>query len=127
MNENDLLSLVENIKSKMNTENTKVDENNNLNNILNSFTKENNTKNNENFENIEIKNNENTEVNTGFDISTLLKVQKILSNMNKSDPRKNLLLSLKPFLRESRQEKINEYITYLSIGSAIGIFNKDKE
>lgn len=60
---------------------------------------------------------------SGFDVNTIMKIQKIMSAMNKDDPRKNLLISLKPFLRKSRQEKINEYITYLSIGSALGIFD----
>lgn len=60
---------------------------------------------------------------SGFDINTIGKIQKILSSMNKDDPRKNLLISLKPFLRKSRQEKINEYLTYLTIGSALGIFD----
>lgn len=60
---------------------------------------------------------------SGFDINSIMKFQKILSAMNKDDPRKNLLISLKPFLRKSRQEKINEYLTYLTIGNALGIFD----
>lgn len=54
--------------------------------------------------------------------STILKFQRIITSMNKNDPKKNLLLSLKPFLRKSRQDKINEYITMLTIANAIGIF-----
>jgi hypothetical protein len=63
---------------------------------------------------------------SGFDINTIMKIQKILSSMSKDDPRKNLLISLKPFLRKSRQEKINEYLTYLSIGNALGIFDNKR-
>ncbi|MNP28799.1 hypothetical protein D3C76_1217920 [compost metagenome] len=55
-------------------------------------------------------------------MNTILKMQRMLGSMNKSDPRKNLLLSLKPFLRQSRQDKLNEYITILSVTSALGIF-----
>ena len=60
---------------------------------------------------------------SGIDINSMMKIQKILSAIGKDDPRKNLLISLKPFLRKSRQEKINEYLTYLTIGSALGIFD----
>jgi len=60
---------------------------------------------------------------SGFDINSIMKIQKVLSALGKDDPRKNLLISLKPFLRKSRQDKISEYLTYLSIGSALGIFD----
>lgn len=77
-------------------------------------------------------NNQNEEFNTttsdndsifnGIDPSTILKFQRVLNSMNKTDPKKNLLLSLKPFLRKSRQDKLNEYVTMLTIANAIGIF-----
>ncbi|MCX8075147.1 MAG: hypothetical protein N2749_06135 [Clostridia bacterium] len=68
------------------------------------------------------KNSEPVSDSPNIDINTIMKMQKIMSSMNRSDPRKNLLLSLKPFLRKSRQDKINEYITILSVTSALGIF-----
>ena len=81
-----------------------------------------------NNNNNETKNNDALNNNSGFDFgnidpSIFLKIQKILSTVNQNDPRKNLLLSLKPFLRKSRQDKLSEYITMLSIAKAIGIFN----
>ncbi len=84
--------------------------------------------NNNNNNNNETKNNDALNNNSGFDFgnidpSIFLKIQKILSTVNQNDPRKNLLLSLKPFLRKSRQDKLSEYITMLSIAKAIGIFN----
>lgn len=57
-----------------------------------------------------------------LDANTILKIQKIISNINKNDPKKDLLRSLKPFLRKSRQDKIGEYITILSLVDAIDIF-----
>ena len=48
----------------------------------------------------------------------------MFSSFNQDDPKKSLLLSLKPFLRKTRQDKIGEYITMLTIAEAIGIFNK---
>ena len=81
-----------------------------------------------NNNNNETKNSDALNNNSGFDFgnidpSIFLKIQKILSTVNQNDPRKNLLLSLKPFLRKSRQDKLSEYITMLSIAKAIGIFN----
>lgn len=60
---------------------------------------------------------------SGIDMNTINKAQKIMSAMSKEDPRKNLLNSLKPFLSKSRQDKLNEYLTYLTIGSALGLFD----
>ena len=47
-----------------------------------------------------------------FDIDTLLKMKSIMEkiNQNQSDPRSNLLQSLKPYLRNSRKSKVDEYI-----------------
>ncbi|MBR1883490.1 MAG: hypothetical protein IJ809_00830 [Clostridia bacterium] len=71
---------------------------------------------------------ENTPKDTSntFDISTIVKMQKLLSAFNSEDPRKNLLMGIKPFLRSSRQNKINEYIAYFSVISALGIFGNNK-
>lgn len=63
--------------------------------------------------------------NSSFDPSILLKFQKIMSRMNAENPQKNLLLSLKPFLRKSRQDKINEYMTILNVITALDSL-KDK-
>ena len=40
-----------------------------------------------------------------------------------NNPKKNLLLSLKPFLRKSRQDKLNEYITMLTLIDAFEAFS----
>ena len=52
-----------------------------------------------------------------------MKFGNMFSSATQSDPKRNLLLSLKPFLRKTRQDKLNEYITILTIVDAIGIFN----
>ncbi|MEG0872536.1 MAG: hypothetical protein RSG48_01030 [Clostridia bacterium] len=59
-----------------------------------------------------------------IDPSMILKIQQLLSSIRKDDPKKNLLLSLKPLLRKSRQDKIGEYITILTVANTIGLFNK---
>ena len=57
-----------------------------------------------------------------IDPEALFKIQKIVSKMSKNNPKKDLLRSLKPFLRKSRQDKMGEYMTILSIIDAIDIF-----
>lgn len=119
INSNTLSNLIQDISEKMynnknediNKEEEIYDEtkektniNNSLSDIINIFTGNQDSNKND---------------NSGIDMNTIFKIQKIIGNINKDDPRKKLLLSLKPFLRKSRQEKINEYITYLTIVNAL--------
>ncbi len=62
-----------------------------------------------------------------FDVSNVMKMQKIISALSSEDSRKNLLITIKPFLRKSRQSKIDEYMVYLSVITAIGAFDDKKE
>ena len=61
----------------------------------------------------------------GIDINTILKMKKVMDSMNsnKDDPRSNLLLSLKPYLKESRRKKVDQYIQLFGIGKAFEIMN----
>lgn len=47
-----------------------------------------------------------------IDINTILKMKTIMDkmNQNQNDPRANLLLSLKPYLKKSRKDKVEQYI-----------------
>lgn len=47
-----------------------------------------------------------------IDIGTIMKLKGMMDKMNvkKDDPRANLLRSLKPYMRESRKDKIDQYI-----------------
>ena len=60
-----------------------------------------------------------------FDMATMLKMKSIIDNMNKSqnDPRANLLKSLKPYLKPSRKEKVDQYIKLFSMGKAFEVLN----
>lgn len=61
----------------------------------------------------------------GIDINTILKMKKVMDSMNsnKDDPRSNLLLSLKPYLKESRRKKVDQYIQLFGIEKAFEIMN----
>lgn len=84
--------------------------NNNPNNI-NENNKEYNS---ENRANSNLNNSDNS---FNFDINTMLKMKSIIDAMNnqKDDPRANLLKSLKPYLKESRKEKVDQYIKIFSM------------
>lgn len=123
-NTNQLFDLISNIQAKLNSSD---DIKSSSTNSPNQDTKDNEDFNNSNQKHKE--NNSNCDNINGFDfsnidINTILKIQGILSNFNKTSPKKNLLYSLKPFLNKSRQDKLGEYITILSIIDAIDIFGK---
>lgn len=60
-----------------------------------------------------------------IDIDTLMKMKTTLEQSNKKDdPRANLLLSLKPYLKESRQSKVEQYIQLFNMSKMLDIFNK---
>lgn len=52
-----------------------------------------------------------------FDINTILKLKNLMDKFNSSqnDSRANLLLALKPYLADSKKEKIDLYIRFLKI------------
>ncbi len=150
--QNDLFELIQNIQNKLNIQDSTNKEN--TDETANTQQKQQQTQENQNnfdfsklsniLSNPNISNmlnglkgnatyNEKKEINEedsqntnefNIDINTILKLQKVMASMNKKDPRKNLLISLKPFLRKSRQDKINEYITILSLSNAFEIFSE---
>lgn len=74
-------------------------------------------------------NTENTDKSTSdfnLDINTILKMKQIFDRMNNnSNPRNNLLLSLKPFLREEKREKLEQYIKISNLLSVLEIMNNE--
>ena len=69
------------------------------------------------------KNNDSSSFN--IDINTMLKMKSIIDAMNnqKDDPRANLLKSLKPYLKESRKEKVDQYNKIFSMEKVFEQFN----
>lgn len=60
-----------------------------------------------------------------FDMGTILKMKRIMDSMksNQNDPRATLLKSLKPYLKESRKEKVDQYIQIFGIGKVFEMLN----
>lgn len=59
-----------------------------------------------------------------IDMNTILKIKQVMEKMNesKNDPRSNLLLSLKPYLKPTRKEKLDQYIKLVNMGSVMELF-----
>lgn len=96
----------------------------NLKNIISNFTSN-------NANNSETNSSNNSDGSNGFDFSnidmeTIMKIKNVMSKMNskKSDPRSNLLLSLKPYLKPSRKDKLDQYIQFMNLTSIMEGFNK---
>lgn len=68
---------------------------------------------------------ENSSPFNGIDFDTMMKMQKIISSMNSSSNSSgaNLLRSLKPYLKPSRQAKVDECIQLLSLEKAFSLMN----
>ncbi len=86
-----------------------------VNNLINMFG--NNSK-----ENTNKTNNSNS---SNIDIETIMKMKTIIDEINntQNDPRANLLLSLKPYLKDSRKDKVEQYIKLLNMGKVARVFN----
>ena len=46
---------------------------------------------------------------------------------SKNDPRANLLYSLKPYLRDSKKNKLDQYVNMLNISKIADMMNKNKD
>lgn len=99
-----------------------------------------NTESSDNFKNIissfassnsNTTNNNNSDSSNNFDFSnidmaTIMKIKNIMSKINskKDDPRSNLLLSLKPYLKPSRKEKLDQYMKFINLTSIMESFTE---
>ena len=63
-----------------------------------------------------------------LDANTIAKITSAFSKMNnKNDPRSNLLYSLKPYLRDTRKEKLDQYVNLLNVSKIAEILKDDKK
>lgn len=118
---NDVISqippdMIKNFSSMMNSNNnSNINEQENHNSSNHSNSNNSNNSNNFDFNNL--------------DINTILKMKSVMEKLNnKNDPRYNLLNSLKPYLRDEKKNKIDQYANLLNIAKITEIFNSnDKE
>jgi len=81
--------------------------------------------------NAETTDNSNNSNNSTFDFSkidmnTMMRMKSIMEKMNHtSDPRSNLLQSLKPYLRDEKKSKLDQYSNLLNMANLIELFNQN--
>ena len=64
--------------------------------------------------------------NFNLDMNTIMKMKSIMENMNnKNDPRANLLYSLKPYLRDSKKDKLDQYVNLLNVSKIADFMNNN--
>ena len=122
---NDIQQMMNNLQQSSNNNSTN---NNDLNNILSQLSPDmiNNLSNilNNNNNNNQNSQSTNNSSNFNLDMNTIMKVKTIMDNMNnKNDPRANLLHSLKPYLRDSKKEKVDQYVNLLNISKIADVMN----
>lgn len=106
MDENDMSDMIKNI-SKMVNDGNIPDE---IKNIVNSLKSDNSSSVN------------NSDSSSNIDIETILKMKSIFEKMNSSeDPRANLLRSLKPYLKDSRKSKVDQYIQLFNMTKVMDV------
>lgn len=63
-----------------------------------------------------------------IDMNMMLKMKSIMENLNSSnDPRSNLLYSLKPYLRDEKKGKIDQYANLLNFAKVAEVFKSDNK
>ncbi len=93
-------------------------------NILSSFSS-NNSEKSSNSDNSKHDNSDNS--NANIDFETIMKMKSMMEKLNnKDDPRANLLLSLKPYLKNSRKEKVDQYIKLFNMSKVLEVFGNSE-
>ena len=76
-----------------------------------------------------LENNDSNNSSASFenlDFNTIAKLKSIMDSLNSKDnPNSNLLYSLKPYLRKSRQDKLDQYINMLKVAQISKMFKGD--
>lgn len=126
----DIKQMMNNIQSNSNTSSTNSTPD--LNNILSQVSPEmiNNLGNMLNSNNQYSQNssqqNSQQQGNFNLDMNTIMKMKSIMENMNnKNDPRANLLYSLKPYLRDNKKEKLDQYVNLLNVSKIADLMNNN--
>ena len=95
-----------------------------VNNIMDMFNKNSNGNINTANNNANNDNSSNNTTSSNLDLDTILRMKSIIDKMNvKDDPRSKLLESLKPYLKESRRNKIDQYVGLMNMSKVMESFN----
>lgn len=112
MDENEMSDMIKNISKMINDGNIPDD----IKNIINNLKSDDSPKDNSNSS------SDSSSSMPNIDIETILKMKSIFEKMNSTeDPRANLLRSLKPYLKESRKSKVDQYIQLFNMTRVMDI------
>ena len=103
---------------------------NNFSSMLQSQSNNSNSSGNTANSNNRISNNSTINSNNNFNIdpATLMKMTSMINAMNQKDnPGSNLLHSLKPYLRNSRKDKLDQYANLLNITKIADVMKNEKK
>ena len=79
-------------------------------------------------DNNNVKSNNNSFDFSNIDMNTIMKMKSIMEKMNNTnDPRSNLLSSLKPYLRNSKKEKLDQYANFINFAKIAEILKNDNK
>jgi len=115
MDESEMSDMIKNIGKMINDGNIPDD----IKNIVNNLKSDSSTNNTDNS-------STSSSSTPNIDFDTILKMKSIFEKMNSNeDPRANLLRSLKPYLKESRKSKVDQYIQLFNMTKVMDIFKQN--
>ena len=122
----DAMKNLSELMNKNNGSNQSYANSNDDNNSSNSVS--NNTNSQDNSTNSDFANNLNNFDFNNIDINTMMKVKSMMEKMNNSSgPRNNLLQSLKPYLRDEKRNKLDQYSNLLNMANLMELFNQNNK
>lgn len=121
--------MIQNFSSMMqNNASSEQNSNQNTNQNSNQSSKQNSNQNTNQNSNQNFFNNTGSFDFSNIDMNTILKMKSVMEKMNnKNDPRSNLLHSLKPYLREGRKEKLDQYANLLNVAKIAELLKNDNK
>lgn len=99
-------------------------------NNLSSMFQSNNNNNSNTSQNSSNSNTSNNSSNNNFNLDpeTIMKMTSMINAMNqKNNPGSNLLHSLKPYLRDSRKDKLDQYANLLNLTKIADVMKNEKK
>lgn len=111
--------MIQNFSSMMNNNGSNSNNNSNINTNDNENNNSNNSNNNNSSNSFDFSN---------IDMNTIMKMKTIMEKMNNTnDPRSNLLASLKPYLRDNKKEKLDQYANLINFAKIAEILKNDNK
>jgi len=123
LNNEDMSDVFEKLNNIAGQNNISPEMVNNLFSMFNNTSNNNENSNNNSSDNFSHQDYDNSFGNSGIDFETIMRMKTIIDKMNtKDDPRSNLLQSLKPYLKDSRKSKVDQYIQLMNMSKVMDVF-----